>query len=52
MTHNPVRLLAPMINDAGFQQVHGGNLHPWIRYVHGVKPAAECPVAPATPEPP
>ena len=41
MTHNPVSVLAPMINDAGFQQVHGGNLHPWIRYVRGVKPAAE-----------
>jgi hypothetical protein len=38
MQHNPVHSLEPMIEDAGFQQLHSGDLNPWIRYVQAVKP--------------
>jgi hypothetical protein len=38
MQHNPLHLLEPMINDAGFQQINSGDLNPWIRYAHAVKP--------------
>jgi ubiquinone/menaquinone biosynthesis C-methylase UbiE len=37
MQHNPLHLLEPMIEDAGFQQVHSGDLKPWIRYAQAVK---------------
>jgi ubiquinone/menaquinone biosynthesis C-methylase UbiE len=38
MQHNPLHLLEPMIDDAGFQQINSGDLNPWIRYGHAVKP--------------
>jgi ubiquinone/menaquinone biosynthesis C-methylase UbiE len=38
MQHNPLHLLEPMMDDAGFQRVHSGDLNPWIRYVQAVKP--------------
>jgi ubiquinone/menaquinone biosynthesis C-methylase UbiE len=38
MQQNPLHLLEPMINHAGFQQVRSGDLNPWIRYAHAVKP--------------
>jgi ubiquinone/menaquinone biosynthesis C-methylase UbiE len=41
MQHNPLHLLEPMIEDAGFEQVHSGDLRPWIRYVHAVKPTTK-----------
>lgn len=40
MEHNPIDLLAPMVVDAGFEQVDSADLHPWIRYVTAVKPRA------------
>jgi SAM-dependent methyltransferase len=38
MENNPVELLEPMVREAGFEQVRGGDLRPWMRYVQGVKP--------------
>ncbi len=38
MRHNPVHLLEPMVQEAGFEQIRGGNLAPWTRYVQAVKP--------------
>ncbi|WP_216916680.1 class I SAM-dependent methyltransferase [Nocardia noduli] len=38
MEHNPIHLLAPMVRDAGFEQVDSGDLRPWIRYVTAVAP--------------
>jgi ubiquinone/menaquinone biosynthesis C-methylase UbiE len=38
MQHNPLELLEPMLGDAGFESLLSGDLHPWIRYVRGVKP--------------
>jgi SAM-dependent methyltransferase len=38
MQHNPLHLLEPMIEDAGFQHVHGEDVKPWIRYAQAVKP--------------
>jgi ubiquinone/menaquinone biosynthesis C-methylase UbiE len=40
MKTNPVHLLEPMVRDAGFQQIHSGDVQPWIRYVRAVKPAS------------
>lgn len=40
MKNNPVHLLEPMVRDAGFQQIRGGDVQPWIRYVQAVKPAS------------
>jgi ubiquinone/menaquinone biosynthesis C-methylase UbiE len=40
MKNNPVHLLEPMVRDAGFQQIRGGDLQPWLRYVHAVKQAS------------
>ncbi|WP_433684706.1 class I SAM-dependent methyltransferase [Nocardia sp. CA-119907] len=40
MEHNPIDLLAPMVVDAGFEQVDSADLHPWIRVVTAVKPGA------------
>lgn len=38
MQHNPLERLEPMLRDAGFAVQERGDLHPWIRYVVGVKP--------------
>lgn len=38
MRNNPVHVLEPMVRDVGFEQVGGGDLRPWIRYVRGAKP--------------
>lgn len=38
MQHNPLHLLEPMIQDAGFQHLHSGDLNPWIHWVQAVKP--------------
>jgi ubiquinone/menaquinone biosynthesis C-methylase UbiE len=38
MRHNPVHLLAPMVSKAGFEDVRGGDVRPWICYVVAVKP--------------
>lgn len=38
MAANRVDLLAPMVTDAGFEQLHAGDLRPWIHYVQAVKP--------------
>ena len=38
MRHNPVHLLEPMVQEAGFEQIRSGNLAPWTRYVQAVKP--------------
>ena len=40
MEHNPVHLLEPMVRETGFQQVHSGDVRPWIRYVQAVKPTS------------
>jgi len=40
MVNNPVHLLEPMVREAGFQQVHGGDVRPWMRYVQAVKPTS------------
>jgi ubiquinone/menaquinone biosynthesis C-methylase UbiE len=40
MAHNPVHLLEPMVREAGFQQVHSGDVRPWIRYVAALKPTS------------
>jgi hypothetical protein len=40
MRTNPVHLLEPMVREAGFQQIRGGDVQPWLRYVHGVKQAS------------
>jgi hypothetical protein len=40
MKNNRVHLLEPMVREAGFQQVRGGDVQPWIRYVQAVKPAS------------
>jgi ubiquinone/menaquinone biosynthesis C-methylase UbiE len=37
MQHNPLELLEPMVGEAGFQEVHVGDLRPWIRYVRAMK---------------
>jgi ubiquinone/menaquinone biosynthesis C-methylase UbiE len=39
MRHNPVHLLEPMLSDAGFREIGGGDIRPWIYYVQAVKPA-------------
>lgn len=39
MEHNPVHLLAPMVRDAGFDEVASGDVQPWIHYVTGTKSA-------------
>jgi ubiquinone/menaquinone biosynthesis C-methylase UbiE/mannose-6-phosphate isomerase-like protein (cupin superfamily) len=38
MQDNPIQLLEGMTRDAGFVQVRGGNVWPWMRYVQAVKP--------------
>jgi ubiquinone/menaquinone biosynthesis C-methylase UbiE len=38
MAANRVDLLAPMVRDAGFEQLHTGDLRPWIHYVQAIKP--------------
>jgi hypothetical protein len=38
MEHNRIELLAPMLRQAGFEQIRSGDLHPWIHYVRAVKP--------------
>ncbi|WP_371493811.1 methyltransferase domain-containing protein [Kitasatospora sp. NBC_00374] len=42
MERNPVHLLRPLVEQAGFTEVRTGDLHPWIHYVQAVKagPAA------------
>lgn len=39
MRDNPVEALAPMVRDAGFQQVATGSLRPFLHYVQASKPA-------------
>jgi ubiquinone/menaquinone biosynthesis C-methylase UbiE len=39
MKDNPIHLLEPMVREAGFEQVRGGDVRPWLRYVRAVKPA-------------
>jgi ubiquinone/menaquinone biosynthesis C-methylase UbiE len=41
MKNNPVELLEPMAREVGFEQLRGGDVRPWIRYVRAVKPARE-----------
>jgi hypothetical protein len=43
MADNPVDLIEPMVREAGFQQVHSGDLRPWIHYVQALKPARSRP---------
>ncbi|MBA3267998.1 MAG: methyltransferase domain-containing protein [Acidimicrobiia bacterium] len=38
MRHNPIHLLGPMLQDAGFRQAQRGDLHPWVHYVRAAKP--------------
>jgi ubiquinone/menaquinone biosynthesis C-methylase UbiE len=38
MAENRVDLLEPMIRDAGFEQVHDGQLRPWTYYIQARKP--------------
>jgi ubiquinone/menaquinone biosynthesis C-methylase UbiE len=38
MQHNPVHQLPDLVQQAGFQQLDTGDLHPWISYVRGSKP--------------
>jgi ubiquinone/menaquinone biosynthesis C-methylase UbiE len=42
MKNNPVHPLEPMVRDAGFQQLHGGDVRPWLRYVQAMKPAGSA----------
>ncbi len=48
MESNPVHLLEPMVNEAGFQKSSSGDVRPWIRYVQAEKPATghEAPARP------
>jgi ubiquinone/menaquinone biosynthesis C-methylase UbiE len=39
MKTNPVHLLEPIVREAGFQQIRGGDVQPWLRYVQAVKQA-------------
>jgi ubiquinone/menaquinone biosynthesis C-methylase UbiE len=39
MAENPVDLVAPMVREAGFEQLRSGDLRPWIHYVQALKPA-------------
>jgi ubiquinone/menaquinone biosynthesis C-methylase UbiE len=39
MRTNPVHLLEPMVREAGFEQVTGGDVRPWLRYAQAVKQA-------------
>jgi len=36
----PLHLLDGMVREAGFEQVRNGDVHPWIRYVQGMKPTS------------
>jgi ubiquinone/menaquinone biosynthesis C-methylase UbiE len=38
MAHNRLDLLSPMVQEAGFEQLRSGDLHPWIHYVRALKP--------------
>lgn len=38
MSHNPVHLLAPLVRDAGFEQVTEGDVRRWLHYARGVRP--------------
>jgi ubiquinone/menaquinone biosynthesis C-methylase UbiE len=38
MAENRIDLLDPMIRDGGFENLHSGNLRPWIYYVQANKP--------------
>jgi ubiquinone/menaquinone biosynthesis C-methylase UbiE len=38
MANNRIDLLAPLIRDAGFDQLRTGDLRPWIHYVQALKP--------------
>jgi SAM-dependent methyltransferase len=38
MAENRVELLAPMIQDAGFEQLQSGRLRPWTYFIHAQKP--------------
>jgi SAM-dependent methyltransferase len=38
MAENRVDLLQPMAEDAGFEQVHSGDLRPWITYIRARRP--------------
>ena len=40
LQNNPVHLLDGMVREAGFEQVRNGDVHPWIRYVQGMKPTS------------
>jgi SAM-dependent methyltransferase len=52
MRDNPLHLLAPMISEAGFEQIRSGDLHPWVHYVHAVKPASPQQANPPGPQAP
>lgn len=41
MAANRIDVLEPMVRQAGFDQVRGGDLRPWIRYVQAQKPTAK-----------
>ena len=38
MAENRVDLLEPVVREAGFEQLHNGDLRPWIHYVRAAKP--------------
>lgn len=38
MAHNPVHLLRPLAESAGFTELSGGDVRPFLAYVRGVKP--------------
>ena len=38
MAENRVDLIAPMIREAGFEQLHSGEIRPWMYFVHARKP--------------
>ncbi|MEV7179645.1 methyltransferase domain-containing protein [Kitasatospora sp. NPDC093679] len=42
MEHNPVHLLRPLVEQAGFTEVRTGDLRPWIHYVQAVNPASSA----------
>jgi ubiquinone/menaquinone biosynthesis C-methylase UbiE len=43
MANNPVDLLEPMVQKAGFEQLRSGDLRPWMHYVQARKPAGGRP---------
>ncbi|MFF4352806.1 class I SAM-dependent methyltransferase [Streptomyces sp. NPDC001530] len=38
MAHNPIHILGPLAESAGFTELSGGDVRPFLAYVRGVKP--------------